>query len=109
MKIYYSQSTRGFYHTELHGTNMPEDVVEITEQEYIDSQNGHSSSKEIVSDNSGKPILVDQVVVALTYREKRQREYPPIGDQLDAMWKGGEFAEAMLQQVMSIKNKYPKE
>jgi hypothetical protein len=42
------------------------------------------------------------------YMEKRKREYPPIGDQLDALWKGGVDAEAMLAQVMAVKAKYPK-
>jgi len=45
---------------------------------------------------------------ALTYAEKRASEYPPIGDQLDALWKGGAEAEAMLAKVQAVKNKYPK-
>ena len=45
---------------------------------------------------------------ALTYAEKRQAEYPSIGDQLDALWKGGAEAEAMRAQVMAVKAKYPK-
>lgn len=44
----------------------------------------------------------------LTYAQKRAAEYPPIGDQLDALWKGGASAEAMLAQVMAVKAKYPK-
>jgi hypothetical protein len=39
---------------------------------------------------------------------KRMAEYPSIGDQLDALWKGGAAAEAMLAQVMAVKAKYPK-
>ena len=45
---------------------------------------------------------------ALTYAEKRRQEYPPIGDQLDALWKGGAEAEAMKAKVQAVKNKYPK-
>lgn len=45
---------------------------------------------------------------ALSYAEKRRREYPPIGDQLDAFWKGGAEAEAMKAKVQAVKNKYPK-
>lgn len=45
---------------------------------------------------------------APTYRELRAAEYPPIGDQLDAMWKGGEFEKAMLDIILAIKAKYPK-
>ena len=42
------------------------------------------------------------------YKEQRQLEYPPIGDQLDALWKGGDTATAMLAQVQAVKAKYPK-
>jgi len=42
------------------------------------------------------------------YRRKRAEEYPPIGDQLDALWKGGAAAEEMLATVMAVKAKYPK-
>ena len=45
---------------------------------------------------------------ARTYAEKRVGEYPPIGDQLDALWKGGAAAEEMLVKVQAVKNKYPK-
>jgi hypothetical protein len=48
------------------------------------------------------------VQAARTYAEKRVGEYPPIGDQLDALWKGGAAAEEMLVKVQAVKNKYPK-
>jgi hypothetical protein len=44
----------------------------------------------------------------LAYRFERLIEYPPIGDQLDALWKGGDAATAMLAKVQEIKAKYPK-
>lgn len=42
------------------------------------------------------------------YVEKRINEYPSIGDQLDALWKGGDAATEMLAIVQAVKNKYPK-
>ena len=42
------------------------------------------------------------------YSEKRRRSYPPIGDQLDALWKGGEDAEAMKAIVNKVKSDHPK-
>lgn len=42
------------------------------------------------------------------YQRDRAAEYPSIGDQLDALWKGGDAATAMLAQVQAVKNKYPK-
>jgi hypothetical protein len=44
----------------------------------------------------------------LTYADLRAQTYPPIGDQLDAIWKGGNDQADMLKQVMAVKNKYPK-
>jgi hypothetical protein len=42
------------------------------------------------------------------YKAKRAAEYPPIGDQLDALWKGGDAATEMLSKVQAVKVKYPK-
>lgn len=46
---------------------------------------------------------------ALSYVEKRRAEYPPIGDQLDALWKGGEAATKMLEKIKQVKANHPKE
>jgi hypothetical protein len=46
---------------------------------------------------------------AAEYQRHRALEYPSIGDQLDALWKGGSAAAAMLEQVQAVKAKYPKE
>ena len=45
---------------------------------------------------------------ATRYQRLRAVEYPPIGDQLDALWKGGETAADMLATVQAVKDKYPK-
>jgi len=51
----------------------------------------------------------EQAKLARTkYQRDRAAEYPPIGDQLDALWKGGDAATAMLAQVQAVKAKYPK-
>lgn len=42
------------------------------------------------------------------YQRSRAAEYPPIGDQLDALWKGGTAAAEMLVLVQAVKTKYPK-
>jgi len=44
----------------------------------------------------------------LSYAEKRLTEYPSIGDQMDALWKGGDVAAEMLAQIQAVKAKYPK-
>ena len=43
-----------------------------------------------------------------SYKELRAAEYPPIKDQLDAIWKGGQEMESMRQTIQFIKSKYPK-
>lgn len=42
------------------------------------------------------------------YQRLRAPEYPPIKDQLDALWKGGEAAAEMLATIQAVKAKYPK-
>ncbi len=44
----------------------------------------------------------------VAYREQRRPEYPPVGDQLDALWKGGDAAATMLSQIQAVKYKFPK-
>jgi len=52
---------------------------------------------------------VQAYIDAHSYIAKRQSEYPTIGDQLDALWKGGDAQTEMLAKVMAVKAKYPKE
>jgi hypothetical protein len=42
------------------------------------------------------------------YITKRASEYPPIGDQLDALFRAGVFPSDMAEQIQAIKDKYPK-
>ena len=64
-------------------------------------------------DVDGNPVQYEEATVqayinAHVYIEKRLAEYPPIGDQLDALWKGGDAAAEMLAKVQAVKAKYPK-
>ena len=42
------------------------------------------------------------------YRDLRKEAYPPIAEQLDALWKGGEALDEMRQRVLEVKERYPK-
>jgi hypothetical protein len=42
------------------------------------------------------------------YYAKRRAEYPPLAEQLDAFWKGGQAQADMLAKIQAIKDKYPK-
>lgn len=50
---------------------------------------------------------VDAEIARLDVIEKRLRDYPPVGDQLDAIWKGGTEAEAMKAQIEEVKTDHP--
>jgi hypothetical protein len=45
---------------------------------------------------------------AKEYARKRVTEYPPIGDQLDALFKAGAFPADMAAKIQAVKDKYPK-
>tara|TARA_R100000388_G_scaffold44999_1_gene34202 strand:+ start:637 stop:921 length:285 start_codon:yes stop_codon:yes gene_type:complete len=45
---------------------------------------------------------------AVKYQRDRVNEYPPIGDQLDALYHGGVFPKEMADLIKSVKDKYPK-
>jgi hypothetical protein len=42
------------------------------------------------------------------YQRSRAPEYPPIGDQLDALFHAGVFPEDMTTIIQAVKDKYPK-
>ncbi len=42
------------------------------------------------------------------HREQRANRYPPIGDQLDALFHAGVFPPEMAAQIQAVKDKYPK-
>ena len=43
------------------------------------------------------------------YARNRKNEYPPIGDQLDDLFKAGAFSTEMTATLQAVKDKYPKE
>lgn len=63
-----------------------------------------ADDNEVAYDKSAVQAYID----AHAYIAKRAAEYPAIGDQLDALWKGGDAAAEMLAKVQAVKVKYPK-
>lgn len=55
----YSASKKGFYNLAIHGSAIPDDAVEITDDYYIELLNGQSQGKRIIADANGSPILSD--------------------------------------------------
>ena len=50
----------------------------------------------------------DAALVAVAYKGVRRAAYPEIGDQLDALWKGGDAQAAMKVIVDKVKSDNPK-
>jgi hypothetical protein len=50
----------------------------------------------------------NQAFSMLSYSEKRKTEYPPIGDQLDALFHAGAFPAEMAARIQAVKDRYPK-
>ena len=84
--------------------------------EFVIENNDYTTVRWIVEPDS-IPTLEDiQAEVAIItaeehntqYRHQRRAEYPSIGDQLDALWKGGDALAEMQAKIQTVKNKYPK-
>mgnify|MGYP005992453659 FL=1 len=71
-------------------------------------------------DKDGNPVAITQSLVdaevarmeaerlATEYQRQRAAEYPPVGDQLDALFHAGAFPEEMAAKLQAVKDKYPK-
>ena len=65
------------------------------------------------SDKNGKKVAIDQKLVDAWvdpegYKFKRKNEYPPIREQLDALYHAGAFPDEMAATIKAVKDKYPK-
>lgn len=69
----------------------------------IDPTTGQSTEIEILKSEIVKPNIPD-------YYALRRQEYPSLGDQLDAIWKGIDSQSYldMKSRIAEIKSKYPK-
>lgn len=106
--MFYSRTTGGFYVTEIHGENIPQDAVEITQKLYVELLEAQAAGKQIASDIHGRPILLDPVDIR-DYKQKREAEYPPFADYLDGIVKGDQTqVDAYIDACLAVKTKYPK-
>jgi hypothetical protein len=58
--MFYSKSTKGFYLYEVHGENMPEDKVEISDTYHHELLEGQSTGLMITANEAGYPVLVER-------------------------------------------------
>lgn len=71
--IYYSKTTRGFYCKEIHGTNIPSDAVQITNERQANLMNEQSQGKQIVPDENGYPIAIVPPAIPSTWEQIRKQ------------------------------------
>lgn len=57
--MFFSKQTNGFYDKQIHGSAMPEDVVEITDDAYQSLLEEQSQGKQISGDERGFPVAKD--------------------------------------------------
>ena len=75
----------------------------------VDVQNNTVVSVELTDEEKAQQLKDIELSNAKnTYDKKRLREYPPIGDQLDALFHAGVFPADMAAQIQAVKDKYPK-
>jgi len=80
------------------------------------SINGDSDAR----DAQGQPVVLDEAKIAAEitklhaahaatqYRTIRAAAYPPIGDQLDDLFRQGAFSPEMAAQLQAVKTAHPK-
>lgn len=56
---FFSAETGGFYSREIHGADIPADVVEITAEQHAELLAGQAAGLVISADTEGRPILID--------------------------------------------------
>lgn len=72
--------------------------------EWLDTKQTRPTDAEIAAEVTRLQAEYD----AKEYARKRAPEYPPIGDQLDALFKAGAFPADMAAKIQAVKDKYPK-
>jgi len=100
----------GFYDDDVH-EEIPSPNVEVTEEQW----------EKLLEDGCNKvnPDGTGEVVDTRTqeeitewenseYQRNRRKEYPSIGDQLDALFHAGVFPEEMAAQIQAVKDAHPK-
>ena len=76
-------------------------VVAPKTREIEDPMTGEKTTVDIQKSEVVRPEIPD-------YYAKRRAEYPPIAEQMGAMWKGGQAMTDMQANIQAVKNKYPK-
>ena len=99
-----------------HTTSEVRDGVTVTVKHYVDGEGRPVGGMQ----GEALPLPPDYLEEPPDYRELRRRAYPPIGDQLDVIWKALGYlqmkkkinlvteADLLMGRILNVKKKYPK-
>ena len=99
--------TGGDENFELPGTNVKK-IVEV--KDYDPDYNYTLKNGKAIK---GEKIVIDHTAIKAEiaktqYRQDRSYLYPPIGDQLDDLYKKGAFSDEMTAKIKKVKDDNPK-
>ncbi len=77
---------------------------DISKIEWNDTKTECPTEEEILESLS----ILQEEVTYNSYKSLRQKAYPSIGDQLDALFHAGVFTKEMSSQIQAVKDSYPK-
>jgi hypothetical protein len=72
----------------------------------IEWKDGHTTT---TAENNAIDAELVRLQALEDYQAPRKKEYPSIGDQLDALYHAGVFPSDMTATIKAVKDKYPKE
>jgi hypothetical protein len=93
-------------HIEYNDGTVNKDITSISPyQSIVDAH----IAKKATEDSEKATAESDQTALEATYSYKRKYEYPPIGDQLDMIYRNGDGGAEFQAAIKAVKDKYPKE
>jgi len=75
-------------------------------EDKIEWKDGHTTT---TAENNAIDAELIRLQALEDYQAPRKKEYPSIGDQLDALYHAGVFPSDMTATIKAVKDKYPKE
>ena len=75
---------------------------------YVINEEGFATKGTLKEVDLEEIARIEAEIAATQYQRQRAPEYPPIGDQLDALFHAGAFTPEMTALIQAVKDKYPK-
>lgn len=86
----------------------PGEGFSIDEMDYSTLKFVNDVVKPEQSEIDTKFIEIKNAYLNIEYQRQREKEYPPIGDQLDSLFHAGVFPPEMAAKIQAVKDAYPK-